>query len=105
VTRALLTLAVAVCLSVALPACGETPGPAPVQPIICPASATAGLETAPVAPALTPEQQQALDVATILTLGEDLGVAIIRLHDAETPGYVRRLQARIEATREWCEEG
>jgi hypothetical protein len=102
--RAALTIALAVCLTVALPACGETPEPRPVQPIICPASATASLEAEPVRPTMTPEQQTAFDVAAILALGEDMGVAIIRYFDAEQPAYQGRLQARIEATRVWCEE-
>lgn len=103
-TRAALTLALALCLCVALPACGETPAPEPVQPIVCPASASAALETAPLRPNLSQTQQDAFDVAVITALGEDLGVAVIRFFDAEQPAYQGRLQARIEATRVWCEE-
>ena len=78
--------------------------PAPVAPIICPASATAALEPAPSRPNLSQSQQDAFDVAVITALGENLGVALIRFLDAEQPAYQDRLQARIENTRVWCEE-
>jgi len=75
-----------------------------VEPVICPAQATAAAEAAPARPALTLEQLQALDVATLTALGEDLGLAWIRVTGAEEPAWAGRQTARIEAMRVWCEE-
>lgn len=90
-------------LALFLAGCGGQTGPALVEPVICPASATAALEPEPARPVLTEEQQLALDIATITALGPDLGQALIRFTDAEHPAYARRLAARIEETRVWCE--
>lgn len=79
------------------PAPALTPTPDP-----CISAGAAKLEPPPARPALTPEQQEALDVATIVTLGADLGLALIRYHDAELPAYVGRLTTRIEQNRDWC---
>jgi hypothetical protein len=101
--RALLTLAVAACLSVALPACGETPGPAPVQPIICPASATAGLETAPVAPgAVTAMNDRVTALEREMGTLNELKIAVGKI-EAKQEAIVEQLRD-LNASVRWLRE-
>lgn len=100
-----MTRLIALTLAFLLAACETTPEilPAPVDP--CPSSAAAALEKPVEKPGLTPEQRQALDVAIIATLGPALGVAVIGYWDVQEPARTGRLEARIEATRRWCQSG
>ena len=78
-----------------------TPKP-PVEGVTIPppASVCAELEAEPVAPALSPEQRLALDVATVRVLGQDLAVPVIRFRDVDHPAWGRRQAERVRASRE-----
>lgn len=90
-------------LGFGLAGCETTPDPTIIRELDpCPATATAAVEPRPERPALTAEQQSALDRAVILALGEPLAIAVIGFTDVLLPAYTNRQVERIEQTRGWC---
>lgn len=94
-------------VALSLAACATAPpAQVPVQvdpaPVVCPAAATAPLEAAPVAPAVTDTEDDRFIAAVVGVLGVDRGLAMIEWMQATFPAYARRQAARVEDVQRWC---
>lgn len=72
---------------------------APLPAVVC-----AEVEPEPVAPAVTSEQELAIDIAIARAVGEEMGAAWIRYRDVAFPAWGRRQAARLEEGRKLCPE-